>query len=234
MPRIRAPGIQRVEHTHVAAARRASASTTWEPMNPAPPVTRTFTDDARGSRTVKRQPGPSLRTRDVAVVGLDQAAGDRQAEARRRRRPGVRAASPRKATSKTRSRSCSGMPPQPSRTDTCGGVAAVVDAGLDDDRAAAAACGGWRCRAGCAAPGPSPGVDTSTTGAGWSDVAPRGRRPWRRRRPAAPAIASDTRSSSGTALELEATATPAWMRDSSNRSSTSPASRSASWRMVRW
>src|SRR5439155_26506031 len=69
-----------------------------------------------GNRTTNRHPAPSLATTSsppwASTIPRAMASPNPVPP------PGVRAASPRKATSKTRSRSGSGMPPQASATAT--------------------------------------------------------------------------------------------------------------------
>ena len=71
---------------------------------------------------------------------------------------GVRAWSPRYARSKTRSRSCAGMPPQPSRTELPR-VFRSPPPTSTSTKLRPVVCGGWRCRAGCAPRGPTWGLD---------------------------------------------------------------------------
>ena len=190
--------------------------------------------DGPRSRLSGRREGDleAAAARDVAhggpaLVGLDDAADDGQARAPRRPAACGRRL-PRQPVSKTRGRSSSGMPPQPSVTER---TTAVRRRG----RAATATV-------------PSAGVrrialtrrlprtrlislPSTSTGTG-STRSPTSRTPCSRASGSAPARASPTRSYTEMRVGVRAS-DPAWMRESSKRSPTMSLRRSTSVRICR-
>src|SRR5947209_327780 len=182
-----------------------------------------------GRRTVKRQPLPSLRTEMVpwwASTSPRATARPRPAPAL----PGVRAASPRYAISKTWSRSFAGIPPHASRTDTT--AAAPLSSNPASIHTVPPA-GVWRMALSrrLRTTRAISGVDRSTTGDG-SPTAPLSRIPLAPAMTDALATASETSSSSATRSRSRPRA-PASIRESSKRSSTRPERRSTSRCIVR-
>ena len=196
-------------------------------MKPAPPVTRIdpalTRTGVRGRRTVNRQPPVLVADADLAAVGLDHPPGDGQAQA---------GAAP--------ARRAGGLAPEGDVEDPVEVDVGDASAGVDAPtrrraapsipastiRSRRRACGGWRSPAGCAGPGPPRRPTAPAPGRGALER-PSRRTPLARATGTAPARASDTRSDSDT-FSICRPSTPAWVRDSSKRSSTRPARRSTS------
>ncbi len=164
--------------------------------------------------------------RHRALVRLHQPAHDGEPEPPPD--PGVRAASPRNATSNTRGRSASGIPPQPSVTAN-----QPPSPSRPPLTVTVPSEGVYRIalRSRLARIRDSSGSLARTTGQ--PDSSATSRTPRAAATGAAEATASETTSPSATRAR-DSRSAPAVMRDSSNRSSTSPAIRSVSTRMRRW
>src|SRR5271165_119487 len=183
---------------------------------------------ASGSLMRNWQPGPALRTAIWPECASTMPRAIESPSPAPSCGPGVRADSPRNATSNTRGRSPGGIPPQASDTLTQA-IPLCTSASTSTPPSDGVCLIALVTRLRRARP-----ISAESTKTGMPrTAAPVSRTPLCRATGSALATTSATRSSSPT-MRLDSRSAPAWMRDSSNRSSIIKVSRSTSRRICEW